>query len=176
MESLIRRVSLCVFSLLLSVNVFAVDGVRIAAGGGDNSSDAYEIGLLKDIDKTWFDGKLRAHWLLNLSHWEADDGPNKDAQVVSFAPVFVYGFKQRSNGLQPYIDFSLGVAYVTETKIDENDLGLHFQFDSRIGLGLRFGNDQRHDLSVSYRHISNAGLDSDNDGFDTLVGAYTYRF
>lgn len=176
MNNVIRTIFSFVFSCAVSLNLYALDGVRIAGGSGDHSSDGYEIALLGDIDKTWFDGKVRAQWQLSFSDWDFDDGPNDDLQVISAAPVFIYDFNERSNGLQAYIDYSIGFAYVSETKIDNDDLGMHFQFDNRIGLGVRFGPDQRHDLSISYRHISNAGLDSDNDGYDVVVGAYTYRY
>ena len=176
MKNTIRLLSRFAFLFVISTNLYALDGVRIAGGTGDHSSDGYEIALLGDIDKTWFDGRVRAQWQLSFSDWDFDEGPNDDMQIISLAPVFIYDFWDRPNGFQPYIDYSIGFAYVSETKIDENDLGMHFQFDNRVGLGVRFGRDQRHDLSVSYRHISNAGLDSDNDGYDVVVGAYTYRY
>lgn len=176
MKITIQLISLFTFSLAASVNLYALDGVRIAGGSGDHSSDGYEIALLGDIDKTWFDGKVRTQWQLSFSDWDFDDGPNDDLQVISVAPVFIYDLEERSSGLQPYIDYSIGFAYVSETKVDKDDLGMHFQFDNRIGLGIRFGPDQRHDLSISYRHISNAGLDNDNNGYDVVVGAYTYRY
>jgi len=176
MKRIISSIGVCVFSCVFSMSLYALDGIRIAGGSGDHSSDGYEIAVLDDFDKTWFDGRIRGQWQLSLSDWDFDDGPNDDLQVFSVGPVFIYDFKQRSNGLQPYIDYGLGLAYVSETKIDGDDLGIHFQFDNRIGFGVRFGSDQRHDLSVSYRHISNAGLDSDNDGYDAVMGAYTYRY
>jgi len=176
MKKIICSISACVFFSFFSMNLYALDGVRIAAGSGDHSSDGYEIALLDDFDKTWFDSRVRGQWQLTLSNWDFDDGADDDLQVVSIGSVFIYDFKQRSNGLQPYIDYSLGLAYVSETKVGGDDLGIHFQFDNRISLGVRFGSDQRHDLSVSFRHISNASLGSDNDGFDAVMSAYTYRY
>jgi len=176
MKKIIYSISVCAFCSIFSMNLYALDGIRIAGGSGDHSSDGYEIAVLDDVDKTWLDGRIRGQWQLSLSDWDFDGEPNDDLQVVSIGSVFIYDFKPRSNGLQPYIDYSLGLAYVSETKIDDADLGMHVQFDNRIGFGVRFGSDQRHDLSISYRHISNAGLDSENDGYDAVMGAYTYRY
>lgn len=176
MKTLIHRICLCVFSLLLSVNVFAVDGITIEVGSGEGSTDTYDISLLKDFDKTWLDGRVKGHWALTISHWDADKGPVSDLQALSFAPVFVYEFKKFSTGIHPYIDYRLGLVYLSETHIEDNSLGIRWQFDNRLGLGFRFGPDERHDLSVALRHVSNAGLDSDNDGFDSSAIAYTYHF
>lgn len=176
MKNLIHQVCLCVFSLLLSVNIFALDGVRIAVGSGEGSTDTYDISLLKYFDKTWFDGALKGHWALTFSHWDAHKGPVDDLQALSVAPVFVYEFKKFSAGIRPYIDYSLGLVYISETKIAGNNLGMHMQFDNRLDLGARFGPDERHDLSVSFRHVSNAGIDEHNQGFESSSVAYTYHF
>lgn len=176
MKKIISSIGICAFSCVFSMNLYALDGVRVAIGNGDHSSDGFEIAVLDNFDKTWFDGRVKGQWQLSLSDWDFGNGSGDDLQVFSIGPVFIYDFKRYANGLQPYAEYGLGLAYVSETQIDGDDLGIHFQFDNRLGLGIRFGSDQRHDLSVSFRHISNAGLDGDNDGYDTVMAAYTYRY
>ena len=162
--------------LLLSADVLAVDGVRIAYGSGTDSTDVSKVSLLKHFDKTWLDDRVSGHWELGISHWNASKGPVDDLLGLSFAPVFTYKFREFSVGIQPYIDYSLGLIYLSETKLATNDFGTHMQFDNRLGIGIRFGTQQHHDLNISLRHVSNAGLDEDNSGFDSHQLAYTYHF
>jgi len=100
-------------------------------------------------------GKSKDIGRVTICHGDASKGPVDDLQALSFASVFVYELKRFSTGIRPYIDYSLGLVYVSETKIGDNNLGIHMQFDNRLGLGLRFGPDELHDLGASLRHVSN---------------------
>lgn len=176
MNKLCRGVGLCLLGVSFSVGVQAFEGVKFAAGSGDSSTDAYQVALLSDFGQTFFNGRIKQHWEFGFSYWSSDNGPNKDLEVFSISPMFVYELGSADNTLQPYIDYSLGLAYVSDTSIADKQLGTHFQFDNRLGFGLRFGSDKRHDLAVNVRHISNAGLDDDNSGFNVVTASYTYRF
>lgn len=53
--------------------------------------------------------------------------------------------------------------------------GLRFNFNPQVGAGFDFGKDRDYTLALRLHHVSNAGLDDDNDGFNAaviLLGAY----
>jgi lipid A 3-O-deacylase len=56
----------------------------------------------------------------------------------------------------------------------QNSLGTRWLFRESLDLGWRVG--ERHYLSLGYAHMSNAGLDDDNDGMDFVGLRYGYRF
>jgi lipid A 3-O-deacylase len=167
----------CALPTLFSANLFALDGVRIAAGGGEYSSEVYKISLLENFDKTWFSGRVKGHWELGFSHWDSDSdrGTVHDVQAIGFAPVFIYDFGSVGATGQPYLEYSVGLLYMNEESIGDNEMGQRWQFDNRVGVGVRFGPNQRHDLSISIRHVSNASTDEENDGFNSGQIAYTYH-
>lgn len=179
MKAFFHVMMVCFLYFFVATKTYAVDAIRIEAGSGDSSVEVYKVGLQKNFNKIWMasdTGKVTGFWELGFSFWNADNEPDKDMQVVSFAPVLVYEFNNSSSRIHPYIDGGIGVAYLSETRIADIDLGMHFQFESRFSFGVRLGVQQQHDLSISARHVSNASLDDENDGMNTVTGAYTYRF
>ena len=77
-----------------------------------------------------------------------------------------------------YLALSLGLSVhdgpLHGNRATEKQLGLRVLFREAIELGWHF--DARHSLSVIYDHISNAGLNDDNDGLETIGLRYGFRF
>ena len=61
-------------------------------------------------------------------------------------------------------------AYVNTGEVT---LGSQFLFRESLDIGYRFG---RHGISAFAAHISNAGLDNDNDGMNFLGVRYSFAF
>ena len=59
---------------------------------------------------------------------------------------------------------------------DRKSLGLRVLFRESLEVGYRFGEQRRHSMSLMGAHVSNAWLDDQNEGMDTLVVRYGYRF
>jgi lipid A 3-O-deacylase len=76
--------------------------------------------------------------------------------------VFVYEFA--GERLRPFIEAGIGVAVFADTQIEDRDLGSMFQFEDRLGVGLRFG--RGHTLGLRAIHYSNAGIKTPNDGVE----------
>lgn len=66
----------------------------------------------------------------------------------------------------------LGRHYITPHK----QMGSRFNFIDVVGVGRNFGSDGRHELSLRYTHVSNAGLREPNPGEDFVVLRYARRF
>jgi len=176
MDKLCRSIAVCLLAVSYSLGVQAFEGVKVAIGSGGSSTDAYQVALLSDFGQTFFNGRVKQYWEFGYSRWSSDMGPNKDLDVININPVFTYEFGSPDQAYVPYIDFSIGIAYMSDITIADKKLGQRFQFDDRLGFGARFGSEKRHDVALNLRHVSNAGLASDNAGFNVVSVAYSYRF
>ena len=143
--------------------------VSFSAGQTGESTMVYRLGLQSAWDKSWWQtsvGHLTGYWDGAYTYWDGDKHSSNHS--LSFAPVFVYEFGNGS--VKPFIEAGIGVAAFSQTQIEDNKLGSSFNFEDRIGLGLRFGGG--HEVSVRAMHYSNAGIKEPNDGIE----AYTLNY
>ncbi|MNJ05197.1 Lipid A deacylase PagL precursor [compost metagenome] len=63
------------------------------------------------------------------------------------------------------------MAVFATTEVENNDLGSAFQFEDRLGVGLRFAGG--HEVGVRATHYSNAGITSPNQGVESYALHYT---
>ena len=109
-------------------------------------------------------------WPLTLS----DSGSVTTALAavsVNVAPVFVYEFA--GDNVRPYVEAGIGAALFESTEHEEHDLSTAFQFEDRIGFGLRFAGQE---IGVRAIHYSNAGIKNPNDGAETYTLHYRTAF
>jgi len=112
-------------------------------------------------------GRLTGYWSGAYTYWEGDH--RAGASSLSFSPVFVYEFAGES--VKPYIEAGIGVAAFSRTRLEDNNLGQAFQFEDRLGFGLRFNGG--HEVGIRAMHYSNAGLSDHNDGIENYSLHYT---
>jgi lipid A 3-O-deacylase len=152
---------------LSSLTAQAVDFTAAIGQSGD-STMVYRLGAQWDWDKSWWQsnvGRLTGYWDAGYTYWEGDETSSNHS--LSFAPVFVYEFAGET--VKPYVEAGIGVAAFANTELEDNDLGSSFQFEDRIGLGLRFSGQE---VGIRAIHYSNAGIKQPNDG----VEAYTLHY
>lgn len=133
----------------------------------------YRLGAQFDFNSRWFEssvGHLSGYWDAGYTYWEGDDTSTNHS--ISFAPVFVYEFAGQN--VKPYLEAGIGVAAFSNTKLESNDLGSSFQFEDRIGAGLRFAGG--HEVGIRAIHYSNAGIKSPNDGVEAYSLHYRLNF
>lgn len=100
--------------------------------------------------------------LLGARYW-VNSGPYSNAYIVAASPVVRYNFKPPVN-IHPYLELSIGFAYISQTRFANSNMGMHFQFQDRAGVGLLFGAKQQISLGIHAVHYSNASLSSHNSG------------
>jgi lipid A 3-O-deacylase len=145
----------------------AVDFTAAVGQSGD-STMVYRLGAQWDWDTSWWQssvGRLTGYWDAGYTYWDGDETSSNHS--LSFAPVFVYEFAGET--VKPYIEAGIGVAAFANTELESNDLGSSFQFEDRIGAGLRFSGQE---IGIRAIHYSNAGIKQPNDG----VEAYTLHY
>ena len=152
--------------------VQAVD-FTVAVGQTDESTMTYRLGAQFDFNRSWFQtsvGRLTGYWDAGYTYWEGDESTSNHS--ISLAPVFVYEFAGQS--VKPYVEAGIGVAAFENTEVEGNRLGSSFQFEDRIGAGLRFAGG--HEVGVRAIHYSNAGIKDPNDGVESYALHYRMAF
>ena len=76
----------------------------------------------------------------------------------------------------PYIDAGLGAAWLSKEKIVGRHLGMHFQVETKLGCGIRWGSQRQFDIGYRYTNFSNGFLTHPNDTINLhmLVLGYWY--
>lgn len=147
--------------------------VSAALGATSQGDLTYRIGLTSDWNKKWFQsstGHLSGYWDAAYTYWEGGD--SSGAHSLSFSPVFVYEFSGFT--YTPYIEAGIGVAAFSKTEVGDQHLGSSFNFEDRIGLGLKLPGEQK--IGLRALHYSNAGLKQPNDGIESYSLFYSKAF
>lgn len=112
-----------------------------------------------------------------FSYMKATEATNyKTLNIYSVAPVVRYSFKKHGP-LSPYLELSIGLSYLNHTRLENRNLGIHFAFQDRAGIGAFLGSSEHLALGVHAVHYSNARLSSHNSGITVpLVLDVGYRF
>ncbi|UVJ44798.1 acyloxyacyl hydrolase [Pseudomonas sp. LS1212] len=168
MNKLLGLAALAVISLGQSLTVQAAD-VSFSVGQTAESTMTYRLGLQSNWDASWWQtsvGRITGYWDGAYTYWDGDETSSNHS--LSFAPVFVYEFAGES--IKPYIEIGVGVAAFSSTEVESNELGSSFQFEDRIGLGLRFAGGQ--EVGIRAIHYSNGGLQKPNDGIESYAVHY----
>lgn len=123
----------------------------------------------------------RAFWELEVGYWRWDDkrvhrrGENR---LAEFALTPVFRFERLSGyggGARPFVEGAIGVTYLTEQRVSSRDLGSNFHFGSQVGAGWYFGANDRYELGLHIRHLSNAGLEAPNPGINFALIKFAFR-
>lgn len=148
-------------------------GLSFGYGEADPEIDIYRLGLKKDFPAAWFEtdiGYLSGYFELSYNHWEFGE---QDIDGVAFSPVFAYYFGDEQNKVRPYIEGGIGLTYIDEYHIADRNLSTNFQFEDRIGAGVRIG---FIDLNFRYMHYSNASIRQPNHGIDIFMFTTAVQF
>ncbi len=88
------------------------------------------------------------------------------ASISGFA--LYYLDRLTGKGLRPYLEGGVGVIY---TDFQVEGQGLRFNFNPQLGIGTEFpsGSKTPYFASLRLHHISNAGLDDENKGINSVV-------
>jgi lipid A 3-O-deacylase len=103
-------------------------------------------------------------WAVNVAYWKGhDEHPSSLWNLGGHGLLRRAFFKD--SAVSPFIELGTGIQLVSKTTINTNRfLGGAFQFGSRVGAGIAFGNPRRYELMTFLEHVSNAGLSHPNDG------------
>jgi lipid A 3-O-deacylase len=117
----------------------------------------------------YFDASY-GHWWINK------DIPYREINIFAVAPVVRFYF-MKGRYIAPYAELSIGPSYLSRTRLDDRNLGMHFAFQDQITLGATFGPQKRFSASLTALHYSNGSMCAMNAGITVPVLLnLSYRF
>ena len=169
-----------------SMTVFAVAearmGMAASTGIGVLHIVPYRLAVLRDLGPVVFKEKqwvLEGFWELSAAYWDSHKNVAGNKQITLWT-TGPQGRLQRAtpfqNGLQPYLEIGLGVSWLSNQKIAGRDVGMHFLFEDRLGVGSRFGSQQKYDINARFMHYSHASLVPHNPGINMFLTTLGYWF
>jgi len=104
--------------------------------------------------------------LLSASAWQAksDSLYSHSAWDVAFVPMMHWRYPV-SSGARLDLEFGIGPAYLSESRIGDRQKGSNFQFSDHFGLGLSSA-DGHWRAGFAFRHISNLSIKTPNNAVD----------
>jgi lipid A 3-O-deacylase len=174
-QNLLWKACILIGMLVWAQDVAAIElhGASISYGRGDRKITAYRGALAWHWDKVWCLGsqlaltgytELSYHYLSGKKGHRADSTDHLNA--VALAPVFRLLSRSTFDGIRPYFEGAIGIAYLSDVEIGGRELGLHGQFEDRIGIGTLLGSRQQYDVNFRFMHFSNGFLGNQNDGIN----------
>lgn len=152
----------------------------IQAGKGEESASALVLGTTLPWKKfAWSvgSGKVRAHWDIWLGGWS-----NKDLRDDRFTTATLgIGPNLRWRGAQGaspwFVEAGTGIMVTGKNLYNGHQrMGTRFNFASHIGVGMNFGAQHAHELSLRLQHASNAGIKNPNPGINFVQLRYAHAF
>jgi len=138
-----------------------VDGVKIAA--------QYHYGK---IFESYFEN-LNLTFESSVNFWEFGTERTEDTNfVIAVSPIVQYPIGTLA-GKPYFLEFGIGFSLLDDTRFAGKDISTHYQFEDRLGIAMRFGAKDQHQLSLRYFHYSNAGLRKPNPGLDFISFSYS---
>ncbi len=161
-------------------------GFSIASGTGVAKILPFRIGLQRSFGYCFYPRNSNGDWPIG-GYWEASATtmrgrrgpyPHSPRQINALALAGVLRVEHRYpfQGIWPYFDFGIGLSWISKREISGRELGIHFQFEDRFGLGARFGPDREYDLCYRAIHFSNAYLHSRNGSVNLHLIVLGYWF
>ena len=139
-------------------NTDQIDGGRATLGYSKDRWWWHDLQLLFEGSVTYY----------HSDYEPLDENYKDNLWVFAAAPTVRYHvLPQRAVDL--FFDISVGPAYLSTTRFESRNLGIHYTFQDMLGAGVLWG--ERHQYSVALRivHYSNACIDNNNRGFTIPV-------
>jgi lipid A 3-O-deacylase len=152
----------------------------LQAGQGESSSYALVVGTTmpwKQAAWQWGSGQVRGHWDAWAGGWS-----NKDLNNDRFTtPAIGIGPSLRWRGAQGaspwFIEAGTALMVTGKRLVSSNQrMGTRWNFATHIGVGMNFGANHMHELSLRVQHASNAGIKSPNPGMNLVQLRYARAF
>lgn len=159
----------------LSVSTAGASGLSGAIGATGEGDVTARIGIVSEWQSRWYEtgvGSLTGYWDIAYTYWDSG-ALYSAAHSVSFSPVLVYEFSNRYR-FTPFIEAGVGATLFSKTRVGEHNLGSAFNFENRLGFGLKLPGEQR--IGIRAIHYSNAGLKTPNDGIESYALFYSKAF
>lgn len=122
-------------------------------------------------------GNLNLYFAGGVGHWWAHGAKsNSVINIYALAPVLRFYFT-KNDYFSPYVEASIGPAYMNRTRFSTQNLGIHYTFQDEVGIGALFGKSKGFYATFSALHYSNGRLSAHNSGITVpLILNIGYKF
>jgi len=154
-----------VLIFLSSPSCFAVDGVALETGRGEDRTNLLRVSLTDSwrkrvpLGNVW---RLAGYWEFSAGLWDNADDSTAEVGVT---PVF------RVERGRFFVEGAIGFHLVQTHISAHRTFSTAFQFGDHLGAGMYFG---RYDLSLRLQHLSNGGLREPNPGINFVLVRLQY--
>ncbi|MFC3093959.1 acyloxyacyl hydrolase [Alteromonas sediminis] len=112
----------------------------------------------------------------SVNFWKYGSPEHYDSNfVVSLSPILQYTLCRCTHG-EIYAEAGIGISLLDDTQFAGKNVSTHYQFEDRLGIGYRFGEQLSHSLALRYFHYSNAGFKRPNPGLDFISFSYSKAY
>lgn len=157
------------------LGIYLEAGQSLESNGRDSTTGT--IGLRVPTQTTFWGGSLSLAFDFYVSQWKTDElaGSRSHFTQVGVVPMLRYRF---GAGQSPwFLDGGIGVSYIDgHARRGTQEFSTEWNFSDHLGVGRNFGADNRHELGVYVKHVSNAGFKRPNPGETFYQLRYGYRF
>lgn len=113
-------------------------------------------------------------WESSLGYWDGEVDNRKGGAshilALTTGPMFRFQYKlDAKEKYVGYLELGIGASWLSDTTISGRQLSTHFQFEDKLGLGLRFGEQQQYDIGLRATHYSNGSIKRPNNGVNMLL-------
>ncbi len=162
---------------------WADKGISLSTGYGAAHIVPLRLGFQKTFDKGWnkeSSWPISGYWEGSLYHkngnYGSKPGSNKRLNALALAGVIRFERAQEIVVGWPYVEFGIGLSWLSRKEIGGRDLGMHPQFEDRFGIGVRFGQNREYDIGYKAVHFSNAYIGPCNHGINLHIITLGYWF
>lgn len=159
-----------------------VDGLEVVGGYGEGSDNYRLVVGWEFFERGVFGGNWTLSGTLagNLSqmdHQTLGTGDEGSLTDVGITPVWtLYNERFARNLIKPYLEFGIGLHYLSEKEVGVKTFSTNFQFGDHIGVGVKFGPREAYKVTYQFQHLSNGGLDAPNPGINFHLLSFGYSF
>jgi len=178
--SVIQKTIIFLIGIGTCAPVFADWGVAFGSGQGIQGITPYRLSASWDFGPIWqSEGEWGIHavWESSFAVWNGSRRPGlapdraTSLNPTTSGPLFRW---QRQTPFSitriiPYAELGVGLSWLSETEIQGRIVSLHFQFEDKAGIGMRFGKKQQYDIAIRAYHYSNASIKHPNSGVDLVM-------
>ncbi|KZN65919.1 hypothetical protein N473_10145 [Pseudoalteromonas luteoviolacea CPMOR-1] len=160
-------------------------------GHSEEVRHSYSVDYLQgegDVKGVKFAYQIHVDWLSQYSElldlyfessinfWEYGLDNNHDSNfVLALSPVIRYPIT-KLNTYPLFLEFGIGVSLLDDTQFAGKNVSTHYQFEDRLGIVMKFGENFSQSVALRYFHYSNAGFKSPNPGLDFISFSYSKFF
>lgn len=156
-------------------------GFALSSGHGTEGTNAYRFAFTVPYGPTWFTSSkwpVHFNWENSLGYWRAPLNSNitgpQSLVFLTTGPMFRVAKALPKWGLTPFVEAGVSGSLLSEKQIGNRRLSLHFQFEDKLGAGVRFGQSQQIEFAFRLYHYSNASLNAPNSGLNLYMISFGF--